>query len=1291
MKLSVTELMAMRDEDNKTVTKDGPEHSAHRGTGYSDRFRIRLEHGSFLLMLVLVTLLFLHLLEPFFSAVFWACVIGMLFHPLYVRLVKLWGRPNPAALATLAICLLVGIAPALFVVVSFFQEGAELYQRLQSGDIDFSRYIAQIKQGFPAVHGLLERLHLDLDIFKEHLSNAAIMVSRHIAQNAVQIGQSAMEFVVSLGLTLYVAFFMLRDSHVLLALLIKALPLGDEREKLLFAKFTEVIRATVKGNLTVAAVQGALGGIIFALLGIQGALLWGVVMALLSLIPVIGAGLIWMPVAIYLFAVGDWEHGLILIGFGAGVIGLVDNLLRPVLVGRDTKLPDYIVLLSTLGGLVWFGMNGFVIGPLIAALFVAFWEIFIREFNADFNDDNRAASIDLDDRSSASVNRQRGSWHTLEVETVAAQFATDSITGLTTAEARHRLKLHGENCLTESPPRPLWLKFLDQFKSFLIVVLLLAALLAWFIGDLKDAIVILIVVAFNAGLGFYQEHRAEQTLASLKSMLAPRAKVRRDGQMQEIDAAELVPGDIVLLEAGDRVPADGRLVEAHSLEVQESALTGESQAVAKTYEKLDLDDLPLAEQNNLLFMNTVVTRGRATMIITDTGMRTVMGGLAEMIAQAPDSPSPLQRQLDVLGKRLAVLAGGIVLIIFALTIQRGAPWTDAAMTAIALAVASVPEGLPAVVTVTLSIGMWRMARKRAILKKLASVETLGSTTVICTDKTGTLTLNQMTARSGWYAGQRFDVTGEGYRADGRIESSGDRDWRPFLLPMALCTESSVRDGELIGDPTEGALFVLTQKSGIDPALEQERSPRIAEIPFDSAHKFMATFHRRENVVDMFIKGAPDVLLKHSRFCLGDNGKVPLDDPLLGTIKTEHDRLANSALRVLAVARREVAANEFDPKGDLWRWTEAWEFLGLVGLMDPPRAEAAEAVTHCKTAGIQVKMITGDHKTTATAIANELGLTGDVVTGGELDRMSPNELSRRIDDIAVFARVSPQHKVAILRALKSGGHITAMTGDGVNDAPALKAADIGVAMGVTGTAVTREAATLVLTDDNFATIVHAVEEGRVIYDNIIKFVRFQLSTNIAAILTVLASTLLALPMPFTAIQLLWINIIMDGPPAMTLGIEPARSGLMQEPPRRPGAQILSGGRLLRLVAYGMTMMIGTLSVFTYSLEQGNPEYAVTMAFTTFVLYQFFNVFNARAERETAFNRNFFHNRKLWLALFVVVLLQVLVVHWPPAQKIFGTTALNTVDWLVAILVASSVLVLDETRKWITRCVTKTVSK
>ena len=872
-------------------------------------------------------------------------------------------------------------------------------------------------------------------------------------------------------------------------------------------------------------------------------------------------------------------------------------------------------------------------------------------------------------------------WHSLDVAECVTQLETHPDHGLSPLEAGQRLTRHGPNKLAEKKARPAWLKFLDQFKNVLVIVLLGAVVLAAAIGDIKDAVVILIVVVFNAALGFYQEHRAEVTLAALKKMLAQHARVRRGGQVLEIPAEELVPGDVVLLEAGDRVPADSRVLASHNAEVAEATLTGESHPVGKHAEALAPGEHPLAERFNMAYMNTVITRGRLELLVSATGMDTEMGRISGLLDAARESPTPLQIQLDALGKRLAVIAGVVVSLIFALGILRGDPLVQTIMTSIALAVAAIPEGLPAVVTVTLAIGMHRMARSRAIVKKLSAVEALGSTTVICSDKTGTLTLNQMTARKLFYRGQRFAVSGEGYAGEGAIDAENGGalpDFLPLLTPAALCADSRIRDGQLIGDPTEGALLALAAKGGVDPETAAEHNPRIAEIPFDSAHKFMATFHHDGERVRMFVKGAPDVLLARASSFLGAAGEAPLDDLARAAFEAENAAFAGQAMRVLAVAGRDIPAHEFNPAGDLMAWANSLVLTGLVGIIDPPRPEARDAIRLCKEAGIQVKMITGDHSITAAAIARELGLEGAVLTGAALDRIDVAELSRHIEETVVFARVAPEHKVKIVQALKARGHVVAMTGDGVNDAPALKNADIGVARGITGTEVTREAATMVLTDDNFATIVSAIKEGRTIYDNIVKFVRFQLSTNVGAILTVLGAQLLGLPMPFTAIHILWINIIMDGPPAMTLGLEPARPGIMLEPPRRADERILSLARFKRLLMYGITMSAGTLGLFYYAQERGEA-YALTLAFTTFVLFQFFNVFNARAEHHSAFNRQFFSNGKLWAALGTVVGLQALVVHWAPAQAIFDTTALSAQDWGLAFAVASSILLLDEGRK------------
>lgn len=870
--------------------------------------------------------------------------------------------------------------------------------------------------------------------------------------------------------------------------------------------------------------------------------------------------------------------------------------------------------------------------------------------------------------------------HARPAESVLARLASEA-EGLDAANARQRLLEHGENVLASRPSRPAWLKFVDQFRNVLVLVLLAAAVLAGVVGDIKDSVVIVIVVLLNATLGFVQEHRAEAALAALKGMLAPQARVRRGGEVQLVAASELVPGDILLLEAGDRIPADARVLLAVSAEVAEAALTGESHAVAKQAGSVAADSV-LAERFCMLYMNTVVTRGRLEAVVTATGMQTEMGRLAGLLAEAAESATPLQIQLDALGKRLALIAALVVGIIFVVGIARGDDLVQTIMTAIALAVAAIPEGLPAVVTVTLALGMHRMAGRNAIVKRLAAVETLGCTTVICSDKTGTLTLNQMTARKLYYCGQPFRVSGEGYDEGGEIVAAtaqaGGVDFRPLQLAATLCSDARLQNGELIGDPTEGALLALAAKTGLPAA----NMPRLAEIPFDSAHKFMATFHAEGEGVRIWLKGAPDVLLARAAASLQPEGVVPLDEAQRAAFVAENQAMAGEAMRVLALATRLLTRAEFEAATDLTVFAEQLALLGLIGIIDPPRPEAREAIAQCHRAGIAVKMITGDHAVTAAAIARDLGLTGEVHEGRELDGLDEASLAAMVARTAVFARVSPTHKLQIIAALRQQGEVVAMTGDGVNDAPALKTADIGVAMGITGTEVSKEAATLVLTDDNFASIVGAVREGRTIYDNIVKFVRFQLSTNIGAILTVLGAPLFGFPTPFTAIQILWVNIIMDGPPAMTLGVEQARPGIMQDKPRAANSNILTGQRLLRLLAYGATMAAATLAAYGLGQAQGEA-YALTMAFTTFVLCQFFNIFNARAEHGTAFNSQFFANGKLWLALLGVVGLQVLVVHWAPAQAVFDTVDLQAQGWLTAAGLASSVLLLDEARKLLQR--------
>ncbi|WP_406258217.1 HAD-IC family P-type ATPase [Streptomyces chartreusis] len=869
--------------------------------------------------------------------------------------------------------------------------------------------------------------------------------------------------------------------------------------------------------------------------------------------------------------------------------------------------------------------------------------------------------------------------HALPPEQVAARLHVDPAVGLSGREAAERATVHGPNRLAEPARRPEWLKFLDQFRNWLIAILLIAAVVAGAIGDVKDAVVITIVLQINAVLGYLQERRAERSLEALRRMLVPTARVRRDGEVGIVEAHTLVPGDIVLLEAGDRVPADGRLLIAESVEVAEAALTGESQPVVKSVAAVGGNGpgrLAIVERTSVLFMNTALTRGRAEMIVTSTGMDTELGTIAEELRSGDEPPSPLQVQLDSLGRRLALLSGIAVLAYAATALVRGDTLSDLALRAVALAVAAIPEGLPAVLALTLAFGVYRMARRGAIVKRLASVESLGSATVVCSDKTGTLTLNEMTVRALWTGGTVYDVTGEGYGIDGTIEAHdvsderGRRDLRDAVLPFALCNDARVTDDGIIGDPTEAALIVLAAKAGVDADRARDELPRSGELPFDATTKYMATFHTESNgATRIHVKGALDVLLARCTGVLTNDRVRPLGDALRAEVVGVAARLGGTGLRVLGGATALV-----DAPGEL-RDLPALTLVSIAGIADPPRPQARDAVALCRTAGVAVKMITGDHADTAAAIARELDIRGEVVTGAELDRMTEDRLAAHVDDIGVFARVAPEHKVMIVRALSSRGHVVAMTGDGVNDAAALRAAHIGVAMGVTGTDVAKEAADMVLTDDDFSTIVRAVHEGRCIYDNIVKFVRFQLATNIGAILTLLGASLAGLPSPLTAPQLLWINIIMDGPPAMALAVDPAADDAMRRPPRDPAERILGARRFAAITRAGAVMAVGTVTLLALARPRVGTDTALTMAFTTFVLFQLFNALCARADDGPVLGRYQLRNRTLWLCLVGVLAVQAVAVQLPWARTVFGTVALNPVQWAVCLATASSVLLAE----------------
>jgi len=894
-------------------------------------------------------------------------------------------------------------------------------------------------------------------------------------------------------------------------------------------------------------------------------------------------------------------------------------------------------------------------------------------------------------------------WCAMAGPEVATQLGVDPQQGRSSTDVERLQSEVGLNRLAEPPRRSKIGVFIDQFRTGIVYVLAGAGLLAGILGDIKDLVIIFVVLLINAALGYAQEAKASNALAALERMLVTQVRVRRNGVTDEVAIDQLVPGDIVLLEAGDRVPADGRLLLAANLSVDEASLTGESVPVDKRADAIASSSSPLGDRLGMVFMNTTVTRGRAEVVVTTTGMSTEMGRVAEMLVSSKKSKTPLERSLDALSKTLAIIAGVAATVVFVVQLVVGETFTTAILGAVALAVAAIPEGLPAVVTVTLAIGISKMAKENAIVKRLHSVETLGSTSVICSDKTGTLTLNQMTAREAVRGGEVWRVEGEGYATKGSVTSANgarsDGEFASALLPAVLCSDAvlvpDATDGPgIIGDPTEAALVVLGAKAGLDAVEERNRRPRLGEVPFDSATKFMATFHSADaggtaREVLVCVKGAPDVVMGLCATVVAPDGSIgEFTDSERAARLGDNERLAKQGMRVLAIATRRISAVDacaddgsvVDPE----LWVNDLQLELLVGIVDPPRSEARDAIALCHRAGIDVKMITGDHAVTAGAIAAQLGIVGDVVTGHELDQMSDEELADRISSISVCARVSPEHKVRVVEALRSNGEIVAMTGDGVNDAAALRRADIGVAMGITGTEVTKEAGDMVLADDNFATIVEAVRGGRAVYDNILKFVRFQVATAVGAISSILGASMFGQHVPFSPLQVLWVNLIADGPTAVSLGVDEPAPGLMQRDPVPSDSPILSRRRMVQVVFQGLVTACGVLAIYLYAIanyQDGLPKgdapiVAMTMAFTAFVFAQLVNVFNARSETASVFSKYTFSNWKLWASVVFVAVMQILITVIGPLRELFDTSSLTLSQWGLCLLPPLGLLIAVE---------------
>ena len=883
------------------------------------------------------------------------------------------------------------------------------------------------------------------------------------------------------------------------------------------------------------------------------------------------------------------------------------------------------------------------------------------------------------------------SWYKLTVDE-ALDALKSRRSGLTEEEARARQLQFGPNELQRKKKTSPVIAFLKQFMSPLIYVLLAAGIVTLAVHEYLDAGVIFVVLLANAVIGYVQEARAEHAMEALLQMAAPQAKVKRGGTVCLLPAKDIVPGDVILLESGDKVPADALLTEVSELKVNESVLTGESVAAGKRTSPLR-EDAPLAERKNMVHMGTIVSIGRGTAVVTATGMSTEVGKIAQAIKEVKVEKTPLQKSIERLSKFLVVTLLAICALLVVVGLLQKLPALDIFLIAVAAAVSAIPEGLPAVVTVVLAIGMRTMARRNAIIRKLAAVESLGSATVICTDKTGTLTENRMTVRRIVVNGQVIEVTGEsgqlagGFRLDGRPVKPEDVPSLPMLLKIgALCNDAllSVSDaGEIsmLGDPTEGALVAVAAKANLDKEKLQATSPRLDEIPFQSEKLYMATLHPLDGKRVVYVKGATERLLSLSRTYLCNGQVVPLQEVHAKAIREANQAMASEAIRVIAMAYVEVPADtveldNVDLRGNL-------VFVGLAGMDDPPRKEAIKAIAQCRDAGIKVIMITGDNKLTAESVARQLGMSpGKAIVGAELAEMSDEELEKIVEDVAIFARVEPLHKLRIVNALKKRGHVVAMTGDGVNDAPALRTANIGVAMGITGTDVAKEASDMVLADDNFASIVAAVDEGRSIFTGLRNVIFFLLSTNIGELLILLFSLIFIGEVPLQAVQIIWANLMTDTAVGLPLGFEPKVGDELKQPPRHPRVGLMYRGLIMRIIFIAAMMSLGVCAIFAWSYHANGADplpRAQTMAFCALVAFQWFSAFNARSEEHTVWKLGLFRNRYLIACIALAVALQMAVVYVPFMQDAFGTVALNAWDWAVIFGAGGALFLIEEMRK------------
>ncbi len=886
-----------------------------------------------------------------------------------------------------------------------------------------------------------------------------------------------------------------------------------------------------------------------------------------------------------------------------------------------------------------------------------------------------------------SDRHQEPKWHAISIEETLS-ILKSSHDGLTAGEAARRLKEYGVNELDTKRATPFILIFFRQFLNPLVYILIVASIIKFALGGVMDGSVILAVIMIMAVIGFIQEARAERAMEALKQLAAPKTRVKRDNKVEVIPSTEVVPGDILILESGDKVAADARIINVSSLKVNESILTGESVPVDKHSDKIAADAV-IADRKNLLYMGTVITYGRTVAVVVASAMATEMGKIASAIKEVKPEKTPLQKSVHALGKWMILIAIAIVIILKLIGMSKGMAWGEIFMIAVAAVVSAIPEGLPAVVTVVLAVGMRMMAKRNAIIRKLVAVETLGSTTVICTDKTGTLTMNQMAVKRLWnnakvieVRGQECDTSAEFFYNDEIIDVKNDLSLKLLFEIGVLCNDASLKFEDkkcsVIGDPTEGALLTAGVKAGLQKNAIEKLFPRLSEIPFQSEKQYMATLHQKEIVRLAYVKGAPEKILSLSAFALKDGGQEHLNDSFRTSILEAVNSMAKDAMRVLALAYCEISSGKDSLTED--DFAGKLIFVGLAGMIDPPRPEAIESVRLCKEAGIRVVMITGDNKLTAGAIAKEVGIaTDDILTGVEVDKMSDEEVAEKAKTVSVFARIEPLHKLKIVKAIKKLGNIVAMTGDGVNDAPALEAADIGIAMGITGTDVAKEASDMVLADDNFASIVAAVEEGRVIFNRLRNAVLFLLTTCFGELFVLILCVLFTGKAPLLPIQILWINLVTGALIAIPLGLEPRVGNELQFPPRHPKVGLIYPGMVMRITWLASGLSVSAFLLFAWCLQRFSIEESRTIVFCSIVTFEWLVAFNARSDEITIFKLGVFKNTALVKAIVIAVVLQIMVIYADVVRPLFNSVPLKPFEWLIALFPGSIIFAIETLRK------------